>query len=125
MDRARVPEAPVDEDSDVSATEHHARPPARQSWQRRIHPVAEAPTVRLPSNRHLGGGVAPAGTTHPCRHFWARCRRASRHPLSLPHTSTCLAMITVAPPPPPPHSRNRAGTNPPCARLNAPSPRAR
>jgi len=47
VEGTHVPEAPVDEDGDLNASEDHVRAPARQSRQWVVHAEAQAPPMEF------------------------------------------------------------------------------
>jgi hypothetical protein len=69
-----MPEAAVNHHHDPGTAEQDVCPPAADSQQRNIHPVSQAPAVKLLAKRHLRRGVADLLALEPCAD-----RRRQRH----------------------------------------------
>ena len=74
MLRAAMPEAAVNENSNLSCPEDKVSA-ASQPWKLRIDPVPETPCVQQAPDGHLGTGVSAPLTDHPQKRLWTRCLR--------------------------------------------------
>jgi hypothetical protein len=69
-----MPEAPVDEDSDLGAGEHKVGFPSSHLGQRsEVNAVPETRRVNQASDGHFRSGVAPAIPTHRLAYSWRGC----------------------------------------------------
>ena len=68
MDRARVPEASIDEDGDTTPYEGDVDGPSAAARHRPSHPISMTASVQQTTNRHLRRRVGARLPLHPRGH---------------------------------------------------------